>query len=153
MNWDAVGAIAELVGALAVVATLVYLATQIRQSNLSARVGFRLEMTRQYSDFVDGLLGNPDHFRVWLAGLSGENLNPEQKRLFRMLMDKCYWYFSAQHHQYNVHSLTEDEWHQSRSLMKSIAKNHGAEQWWDRNKEQYAPSFVEYMDTEIRRDV
>ncbi|MFT4562959.1 MAG: hypothetical protein ACI9BW_002710 [Gammaproteobacteria bacterium] len=32
MNWDALGAISELVGALAVVATLVYLAIQIRQN-------------------------------------------------------------------------------------------------------------------------
>jgi hypothetical protein len=33
MNWDALGAIAELAGALAVVATLVYLAVQIKQSS------------------------------------------------------------------------------------------------------------------------
>jgi len=32
MNWDAVGAIAELLGAIGVIASLVYLATQIRQS-------------------------------------------------------------------------------------------------------------------------
>ncbi|MGR8949141.1 MAG: hypothetical protein ACU84Q_13920 [Gammaproteobacteria bacterium] len=32
MNWDAVGAIAEAVGAIAVVATLVYLSIQIRQN-------------------------------------------------------------------------------------------------------------------------
>ena len=30
MNWDAIGAIGELVGALAVFLTLIYLATQIR---------------------------------------------------------------------------------------------------------------------------
>ncbi len=32
MNWDAIGAIAELLGAIGVIASLVYLATQIRQS-------------------------------------------------------------------------------------------------------------------------
>ncbi len=32
MNWDAIGAIAELLGAVGVIASLVYLATQIRQS-------------------------------------------------------------------------------------------------------------------------
>lgn len=32
MNWDAIGAIAELVGALAVVLTLAYLARQISQN-------------------------------------------------------------------------------------------------------------------------
>lgn len=32
MNWDAVGALAELLGAIAVIASLVYLASQIRQN-------------------------------------------------------------------------------------------------------------------------
>ena len=32
MDWDAVGAIAEMFGAFGVIATLLYLATQIRQS-------------------------------------------------------------------------------------------------------------------------
>lgn len=32
MNWDAIGAIAELLGAIGVIVSLVYLATQIRQS-------------------------------------------------------------------------------------------------------------------------
>ena len=32
MNWDAIGAIAELLGAIGVIASLVYLATQIRHS-------------------------------------------------------------------------------------------------------------------------
>jgi len=32
MNWDAIGATAELLGAVGVIASLVYLATQIRQS-------------------------------------------------------------------------------------------------------------------------
>ena len=37
MNWDPVGAIAEVCGALAVLVTLIYLAVQIRQQNQVAR--------------------------------------------------------------------------------------------------------------------
>jgi hypothetical protein len=33
MNWDGIGAVGEVIGALAVLITLIYLATQIRQSN------------------------------------------------------------------------------------------------------------------------
>ena len=36
MNWDAIGAIGELLGALVVVATLVYLSRQVRESNKHA---------------------------------------------------------------------------------------------------------------------
>jgi hypothetical protein len=34
MNWDAIGAVAELLGAIGVIASLVYLAVQIRQSSV-----------------------------------------------------------------------------------------------------------------------
>lgn len=34
MNWDAIGAVGEIVGALAVVISLVYLASQIRIQNV-----------------------------------------------------------------------------------------------------------------------
>ncbi len=33
MNWDAIGAVGEIVGALAVVVSLVYLAIQVRRQN------------------------------------------------------------------------------------------------------------------------
>jgi hypothetical protein len=37
MNWDAVGAIGEIVGATAVVVTLIYLAVQVRQSTVATQ--------------------------------------------------------------------------------------------------------------------
>ena len=37
MNWDAIGAIGEIVGAMAVVVTLIYLAAQVRQSTVATQ--------------------------------------------------------------------------------------------------------------------
>jgi len=37
MDWDAIGAIAELAGAIGVIASLLYLATQIRQNSRQLR--------------------------------------------------------------------------------------------------------------------
>ena len=39
MNWDALGAIAELIGAIAVLVTLVFLTLQLRYANVLARSG------------------------------------------------------------------------------------------------------------------
>ena len=38
MNWDAIGAVGEIIGALAVVVTLAYLAVQIRASTRETEV-------------------------------------------------------------------------------------------------------------------
>ncbi len=48
MSWEAIGAIAELVGALAVVLTLIYLAIQIRQNTRSMDESRKVEIARNY---------------------------------------------------------------------------------------------------------
>ena len=45
MNWDAVGAFAELLGAVGVIATLLYLARQIGQNSLMMRATIKQEQS------------------------------------------------------------------------------------------------------------
>jgi len=46
MNWEAIGAIGEILGALAVFVTLIYLAVQIKQNTRSIDTGHRLAQTQ-----------------------------------------------------------------------------------------------------------
>ena len=50
MNWDAIGAVGEIVGALAVVVSLVYLAVQIRSQNKESRMAAMHEFSAGYRD-------------------------------------------------------------------------------------------------------
>ncbi len=56
MNWDAIGAIGEVLGAVAVALTLGYLAIQMKQNAVGMRVAAKQEMTRQFSDYLDLLV-------------------------------------------------------------------------------------------------
>jgi hypothetical protein len=55
MNWEAIGAIGEVLGALGVVFTLAYLAVQIRQNTRSMEEGRRLALAQTYQTRADGL--------------------------------------------------------------------------------------------------
>ena len=48
MSWDAAGAIGAIVGALAVVMSLIYLATQIRTQNREAKISSVHEITEAF---------------------------------------------------------------------------------------------------------
>ena len=50
MNWDALGAIGETFGAAAVLITLLYLAAQVRQSNVMASFETAREIMAQFND-------------------------------------------------------------------------------------------------------
>ncbi len=86
MNWDAIGAIAELLGAVGVIASLVYLATQIRQSHQATRAstvhGINTSVSDGWSQFSE-----PENASVYIAGIRGiAPLSPEERvRFFALL--------------------------------------------------------------------
>jgi hypothetical protein len=55
MNWDAIGAVAELGGAVGVICSLIYLATQIRAQNVKNRLNAVSNLTSQYNSFLGDL--------------------------------------------------------------------------------------------------
>ena len=55
MNWEAIGAIGEIIGATAVVASLVYLAVQIRTQNRESRMSAMHDISVGYRDGLAGL--------------------------------------------------------------------------------------------------
>ena len=68
MNWDALGAIAETLGALGVIATLGYLALQIRQNNNQLR-GSATTAVYEYQRTLTEMLSNdPELYKIALRG-------------------------------------------------------------------------------------
>lgn len=87
MNWDAVGALAELAGAFGVIVTLGYLALQIRRSNVLAVAESRRFRMQISSPSIMSIAENPDLARVFREGLAGRDaLTSDDKLRFDMLM-------------------------------------------------------------------
>jgi len=64
MNWEAIGALSELIGAISVLVTLLYLALQIRQNNLSTRAQIHQARSDQSQEFFLTAATSPDYFRI-----------------------------------------------------------------------------------------
>ena len=58
-DWDAIGAVGEILGAIAVLVTLVYLANQIRQANDVARFSATKDIMNTYSELNKLLVTDP----------------------------------------------------------------------------------------------
>lgn len=82
MNWDAIGSIGEIVSAVAVLVTLVYLASQIRQSNQIARTEAELSIRNQIHEIHGNVLSSPDTAAVLAKlRLNEESLSPAENEL------------------------------------------------------------------------
>ena len=70
MNWDALSAIAEILGAVAVVVTLVYLASQIRQANIQAQGEAHSNWLTTWNETIKGWIADRDTIQVLQKGFA-----------------------------------------------------------------------------------
>ena len=68
MNWDAIGAIAELLGAVGVIASLVYLASQIRQNSKLLRSSAASTTTDSVTRISTLMVQDPEVARIFWEG-------------------------------------------------------------------------------------
>jgi hypothetical protein len=79
MNWEAISAIGDLVAAIVVVVSLVYLAREVRSSTKATRATVRVALHDSEARFVSLLLNKPDlHKTFFEAGRDGS----DEKRIF-----------------------------------------------------------------------
>ncbi|MBT8057979.1 MAG: hypothetical protein KJO33_00205 [Gammaproteobacteria bacterium] len=90
MNWDAIAAVGEMLGALAVLVTLLYLAVQIKQ-NTSAVATATYESTMTgFNDINVVVAGNPALSSLIDRGCqNADSLNAEEAVQFNFLL-RCY---------------------------------------------------------------
>ena len=87
MSWDAIGAVAELLAALGVIASLFYLALQIRQSGKVTRLALLESYVTGLRAVFDKILENPDLYRVWrLGSTSPDEMSEEDRERFGMIL-------------------------------------------------------------------
>jgi hypothetical protein len=78
MNWDALGAIGELLGAAAVVLTLGYLAIQIRHSNNQTAANMGARILDEYKRMQEVGISNPYLADLLVKLKAGEQLTPSE---------------------------------------------------------------------------
>jgi hypothetical protein len=94
VNWAAVGAIGEILGAIALLATLLYLSTQVKQSNNVSRFAASRDLVNQFND-LNRLVATDSTLRQVLMK-TGELSADEREQLYNFAMMFCNVWRSAQ---------------------------------------------------------
>jgi len=145
MNCDALGALAELVGALAVLLTLGYLAAQVRQHNHGMKVAAKVAIDKQFAEYTDLLLNNLEILDLQVKGMSGTDLSEIERVQYSLLMQRMTWHFSSMHYQYRTQALVEDDWYESDRLTRWATLSPGYRSWWEKNAVNFSPKFRDYL--------
>ncbi|HSG87779.1 MAG TPA: hypothetical protein VLA56_01105 [Pseudomonadales bacterium] len=88
MNWDVLGAAGELIGAVAVVVSVIYLAIQIRASTNLAKAQMFQSAAAEQSRVTDSMTGDPGNLETWLKMHNGDSLTPLEALRAQFLIAK-----------------------------------------------------------------
>ena len=138
MNWDAIGAVAELLGAIGVIASLVYLAGQIRdsreqmsQNTRAVRAGAYQQLGGQLHATMVQALSVPSLEGVVFRGMADpETLSEEEGARFGWWLIGVFMVYENAHYQYRMGLLDEDRWRIHRSNLQTLLGTQGIRHWW-----------------------
>ncbi len=135
----------EFLGGIAVVASLIYLAGQIRSNTKTVRASNYNHLMDKNEEFNTTLM-DAGLASLWLHGLDDfEGLSAEDQLRFNGLMSKT---FNAAQRAWNFHEqgLLNDQMFEAQVRPVAVhLESVGARQWWDANQHWWPGDFREFV--------
>ena len=148
MNWDAIGAIGEIVGALAVVTSLIYLSIQIRTQNMESKVASVHEINEGYRAVTAEMM-KPSLAAVWAKAQNGfDSLDDGEKMQIIAFSLVCFRFFEEAYYQYKSGRLDNYIWE---GMVAQITNLMGADAFntvWQKRKYMFGPDFRDFVDSQ-----
>lgn len=145
MNWDAISAVSEAIGAVAVVVTLIYLALQIRQNTKAVR-GTTLDAIT--NKLRDELRWSSDIADVWRKVLeSPDDMTFNDSWQLSEWMTAAFMARQNEWHQYQQGLVDREVWLSVQNAIRILMGIEWTKQWWqDYGRRNHIPSFVAEVD-------
>ncbi len=149
MNWDAIGAIGEILGATVVFITLLFLLRQLRQNTDGLRVQALNATYGEWNSMAGELIAQPELRAAYVKDRNGEQLNEDEFLILilyyvRMLNvnDKAYhFYLQGTADEFNFVNM-------QKTLLLVLRESNLFDDWWQAEKWRFSAPFQELIDRE-----
>ena len=160
MNWEAIGAIGEVLGAIGVIVSLVYLSVQIRQN--TAQIGEHSRELRiaaldaiasSFSRFRDPLIRDPELAALWLRGIEDYGaLDPVERVRIGRLFQELFFAHQNTWTRYTEGATTDNAWQDQQDAIAGNLRHPGIREWWGETRSIYADEFEEVVEDLLRQN-
>ncbi len=148
MSWEAIGSIGEVVGAAGVLASLIYLAVQIRQSTLMMRGTIRQQLTTASQE-------NMYHWGqcadVVAKLREGSDLEMEERIRLNQVCRAMFRGWANYSYQHRIGLLDSQEWRGMTVTIRKFLSSPWMLEEWAQMREEFNESFVIEVETIIGR--
>ncbi len=153
MNWDAIGAMGEVGGAIAVVATLAYLAKQIRSGTHAAVAATTWQASQAMAELHGRANSRPDLARLWLAGLGDpDTLSGEELPQFVTIVAENFHLLEGLYRQWRLGYLPDESWRPVARVIRRLLQSRLVNEWWNTEMGAHSEEFRAYATSLIEGD-
>ena len=147
MNWDAFGAIGEVIGAAAVVISLIYVSIQVRSGTRALQTTPRDSGFKSVQEWNLAVMADPKLGWIFQSGSGDfEGLGEDERARYLHLMFSFFKVFENIY----LHSLDgvvpPEIWEPNRTMLTVYAASPGGRKYWEERKAAYDPRFNEVME-------
>ena len=128
MSWEAISAVSEIVGAVAVVVGLIYVAAQIRQNTKLMRTAAKQSLTEASQNFIYTAI---DRSEEWVKLMTGDDpSSPEEEARMSLLVRAMLRGFESQCYQRESGLLEDNEWRALQAAIRDLCSSPGVNRYW-----------------------
>ena len=145
MNWEAIGAVGEIIGALAVVLSLVYLAIQIRIQNIETREASVHLVAEAFRESTS-LFGDPQLAEIFVKSNAGTELNEVELVQLHVAMTQSLRFWEEAHRLYLRGRIDTELWEGMMKQFGAGLQLPGFRRVWENRKEFFSYEFQQLVD-------
>ena len=150
MNWDAIGAIGEIVGSLAVVITIAYLAVQTRHNTRSARSASTNQSRAAVTDVLSAITTDSEAVKIYTQGMvDPDSLERHERVRFDLIIYQTLRVIETLFIEYQEGMVSEEAWMGQWRGQQSILKTKGGRESWGRQSTFVSTSFMTWVDDHL----
>jgi hypothetical protein len=147
MNWEAISAIGQIVGAVGVIISVIYLALQVRSNARQTRLASMRSMSDAFNQWLYGLAGNPQIGDLYYRGMRDlQSIEGADLPRFSALMDSLFRIYEDMYYQKLEGHLDPRVWLGFEAPMRDIIAYPGAQAWWRTRSHWFSREFQEFID-------
>lgn len=152
MNWSELASIAEIIGAIAVIVTLLYVAKEIRQNSRSLAIAALRDTTAQWNDWSGMLAGSADLADIVARGNKSLDDLSESEIMRYGAYAQAFFDNVESYRSLVVDHHVEKDLDVLKRIVAGRIPAPGLAAWWEDNTTDYAQDFVDWIENIRRAD-
>jgi hypothetical protein len=147
MSLEQASFLAQIISALAIIASLIFVGVQLRQATRAMRNSSSQAHSAIYSGVISTIIDNGEFASIWRRGLADPgNLNEDEWVRFIGCASAQFRFFESSRVQWLQGLLDEEHWQNIEAQVNSFASQPGIQAWWELRRDWHSVPFRRWFE-------